>query len=176
MWRRQGNCYQISAAISTLLDGFLALVAASPSKFMMSPSPNPNNSSSCLLQVPHKPPNKDCFFHFLHQMDGSSFFFCFELDFFFSFPIWVPFFVVGVQKERMAPEDMYILSSNGSILSAPSPKPYPNKPPKCTDCASLFMKVSFFLFSFLNYYWIVSVVVQVYAIYVVLLSILFPLL
>eukprot|EP00268_Persea_americana_P020416 TRINITY_DN2059_c0_g1_i1.p1 TRINITY_DN2059_c0_g1~~TRINITY_DN2059_c0_g1_i1.p1 ORF type:complete len:522 (-),score=105.34 TRINITY_DN2059_c0_g1_i1:115-1680(-) len=46
----------------------------------------------------------------------------------------------GVQKERMAPEDMYILSSNGSILSAPSPKPYPNKPPKCTDCASLFMK------------------------------------
>ncbi|RID40867.1 hypothetical protein BRARA_J00876 [Brassica rapa] len=46
----------------------------------------------------------------------------------------------GVQKERMQPEDMYILSPNGSIISAPSPKPYPNKPPKCTDCAPLFMK------------------------------------
>ncbi|XP_010520915.1 PREDICTED: probable bifunctional methylthioribulose-1-phosphate dehydratase/enolase-phosphatase E1 isoform X2 [Tarenaya hassleriana] len=46
----------------------------------------------------------------------------------------------GVQKERMQPEDMYILSANGSIISSPSPKPYPNKPPKCTDCASLFMK------------------------------------
>ncbi|KAJ0246239.1 bifunctional methylthioribulose-1-phosphate dehydratase/enolase-phosphatase E1 [Hirschfeldia incana] len=46
----------------------------------------------------------------------------------------------GVQKERMEPEDMYILSPNGSILSAPSPKPYPNKLPKCTDCAPLFMK------------------------------------
>lgn len=49
--------------------------------------------------------------------------------------------IAGVQKERMAPEDMYVLSSNGSILSAPPPKPYPNKPPKCTDCAPLFMKV-----------------------------------
>ncbi|KAJ4976863.1 hypothetical protein NE237_001969 [Protea cynaroides] len=46
----------------------------------------------------------------------------------------------GVQKERMLPEDMYLLSSNGSFLSTPSPKPYPHKPPKCTDCASLFMK------------------------------------
>ncbi|CAL9243455.1 unnamed protein product [Arabidopsis halleri] len=46
----------------------------------------------------------------------------------------------GVQKERMQPEDMYILSANGSIISTPSPKPYPNKPPKCTDCAPLFMK------------------------------------
>lgn len=49
----------------------------------------------------------------------------------------------GVQKERMQPEDMYILSANGSIISTPSPKPYPNKPPKCTDCAPLFMKVWF---------------------------------
>lgn len=48
---------------------------------------------------------------------------------------------VGVQKERMVPEDMYILSPNGSILSAPSPKPYPHKPPKCSDCGPLFMKV-----------------------------------
>ncbi|XP_042521046.1 probable bifunctional methylthioribulose-1-phosphate dehydratase/enolase-phosphatase E1 1 isoform X2 [Macadamia integrifolia] len=46
----------------------------------------------------------------------------------------------GVQKERMIPEDMYVLSSTGSILSAPSRKPYPHKPPKCTDCAPLFMK------------------------------------
>lgn len=52
--------------------------------------------------------------------------------------------VEGVQKERMQPEDMYILSPNGSIISAPSPKPYPNKPPKCTDCAPLFMKVFWF--------------------------------
>ncbi|KAJ9182916.1 hypothetical protein P3X46_006849 [Hevea brasiliensis] len=46
----------------------------------------------------------------------------------------------GVQKERMEPEDMYVLAANGSILSSPSPKPYPNKPPKCSDCAPLFLK------------------------------------
>lgn len=46
----------------------------------------------------------------------------------------------GVQKERMVPEDMYVLSPNGAILSAPSPKPYPHKPPKCSDCGPLFMK------------------------------------
>ncbi|XP_077226771.1 haloacid dehalogenase-like hydrolase family protein isoform X2 [Tasmannia lanceolata] len=46
----------------------------------------------------------------------------------------------GVQKERMVPEDMYVLSSSGSILFSPSPKPYPHKHPKCTDCAPLFMK------------------------------------
>ncbi|OAY54879.1 probable bifunctional methylthioribulose-1-phosphate dehydratase/enolase-phosphatase E1 isoform X2 [Manihot esculenta] len=46
----------------------------------------------------------------------------------------------GVQKERMEPEDMYVLAENGSILSSPSPKPYPNKPPKCSDCAPLFLK------------------------------------
>ncbi|CAL5200907.1 unnamed protein product [Lathyrus oleraceus] len=46
----------------------------------------------------------------------------------------------AVQKERMEPEDMYVLSENGSVLSAPSPKPYPHKPPKCTDCDTLFMK------------------------------------
>nr|XP_048321433.1 probable bifunctional methylthioribulose-1-phosphate dehydratase/enolase-phosphatase E1 isoform X3 [Ziziphus jujuba var. spinosa] len=48
----------------------------------------------------------------------------------------------GVQKERMVPEDMYVLSPNGSILSAPSPKPYPHKPPKCSDCGPLFMKIT----------------------------------
>ncbi|XP_050218822.1 probable bifunctional methylthioribulose-1-phosphate dehydratase/enolase-phosphatase E1 [Mercurialis annua] len=46
----------------------------------------------------------------------------------------------GVQKERMEPDDMYVLASNGSMLSIPSPKPYPYKPPKCSDCAPLFLK------------------------------------
>ncbi|KAH7293000.1 hypothetical protein KP509_28G007500 [Ceratopteris richardii] len=46
----------------------------------------------------------------------------------------------GVQKERMLPEDMYILDADGNILSAPSPKPVPHKPPKCSECAPLFMK------------------------------------
>ncbi|KAF2283187.1 hypothetical protein GH714_043517 [Hevea brasiliensis] len=35
----------------------------------------------------------------------------------------------GVQKERMVPEDMYVLSSDGFILSTPTPKPYPYKLP-----------------------------------------------
>ncbi|KAL3502731.1 hypothetical protein ACH5RR_037180 [Cinchona calisaya] len=47
----------------------------------------------------------------------------------------------GVQKERMLPEDMYVLSSDGSILLIPPTKPYPHKPPKCTDCAPVFLKV-----------------------------------
>ncbi|XP_057968634.1 probable bifunctional methylthioribulose-1-phosphate dehydratase/enolase-phosphatase E1 1 [Malania oleifera] len=46
----------------------------------------------------------------------------------------------GVQKERMVPEDMYVLSPNGSVLSSPSPKAYPHRPPKCSDCAPLFLK------------------------------------
>ncbi|PKA57817.1 putative bifunctional methylthioribulose-1-phosphate dehydratase/enolase-phosphatase E1 1 [Apostasia shenzhenica] len=46
----------------------------------------------------------------------------------------------GVQKERMIPEDMYVLSGGGEVISAPSPKPYPHKSPKCSDCAPLFMK------------------------------------
>ncbi|RDX60974.1 putative bifunctional methylthioribulose-1-phosphate dehydratase/enolase-phosphatase E1 [Mucuna pruriens] len=46
----------------------------------------------------------------------------------------------GVQKERMEPEDMYVLSHSGNVLFAPSPKPYPHKPPKCTDCDPLFRK------------------------------------
>ncbi|KAI4374698.1 hypothetical protein MLD38_012661 [Melastoma candidum] len=46
----------------------------------------------------------------------------------------------GVQKERMEAVDMYVLSESGDVLSAPFPKPYPNKPPKCTDSAAVFMK------------------------------------
>ncbi|KAI4333656.1 hypothetical protein L6164_018436 [Bauhinia variegata] len=46
----------------------------------------------------------------------------------------------GVQKERMEPEDMYVISPDGSTLFTPSPKPYPHKPPKCSDCGPLFMK------------------------------------
>uniref|UniRef100_A0A2N9F6H0 Class II aldolase/adducin N-terminal domain-containing protein n=1 Tax=Fagus sylvatica TaxID=28930 RepID=A0A2N9F6H0_FAGSY len=46
----------------------------------------------------------------------------------------------GVQKERMVPEDMYVLSPDGSFLSEPAPKPYPHKAPKCSDCGPLFLK------------------------------------
>ncbi|OEL32497.1 putative bifunctional methylthioribulose-1-phosphate dehydratase/enolase-phosphatase E1 [Dichanthelium oligosanthes] len=48
----------------------------------------------------------------------------------------------GVQKERMVAEDMYVFSADGKVLSAPVAKPWPNKPPKCTDCAPLFMKMT----------------------------------
>ncbi|KAK9131813.1 hypothetical protein Scep_011341 [Stephania cephalantha] len=48
----------------------------------------------------------------------------------------------GVQKERMVAEDMYVVSPNGSVLSGPKFKGYPHKPPKCSDCAPLFMKIS----------------------------------
>ncbi|XP_024522590.1 probable bifunctional methylthioribulose-1-phosphate dehydratase/enolase-phosphatase E1 [Selaginella moellendorffii] len=46
----------------------------------------------------------------------------------------------GVQKEKMNAEDMYVLDKNGAVLSTPLPLPPPHKPPKCTDCAPLFMK------------------------------------
>uniref|UniRef100_A0A7N0SWI2 Class II aldolase/adducin N-terminal domain-containing protein n=1 Tax=Kalanchoe fedtschenkoi TaxID=63787 RepID=A0A7N0SWI2_KALFE len=46
----------------------------------------------------------------------------------------------GVQKERMEAEDMYVLAPDGSYLFIPSPKPWPHKPPKCSDCAPLFLK------------------------------------
>ncbi|TYH92344.1 hypothetical protein ES332_A13G175800v1 [Gossypium tomentosum] len=37
---------------------------------------------------------------------------------------------------------MYVLSGDWSIISSPSPKPYPHKPPKCSNCAPLFMKTT----------------------------------
>ncbi|KAI3466103.1 hypothetical protein Pfo_022766 [Paulownia fortunei] len=46
----------------------------------------------------------------------------------------------GVQKERMMEEDMYVLSPDGCVLSEPSAKPWPHKPPKCSDCGPLFLK------------------------------------
>ncbi|PIN18343.1 Class II aldolase/adducin N-terminal domain protein [Handroanthus impetiginosus] len=46
----------------------------------------------------------------------------------------------GVQKERMMEEDMYVLSPSGSVLFEPLAKPWPHKPPKCSDCAPLFLK------------------------------------
>ncbi|XVE92746.1 hypothetical protein REPUB_Repub01dG0126200 [Reevesia pubescens] len=46
----------------------------------------------------------------------------------------------GVQKERMVAEDMYVLSSDGFVLSTPPLKPYPYQSPKCTDSAPLFLK------------------------------------
>ena len=42
----------------------------------------------------------------------------------------------------MVPEDMYVLSPRGDIIHTPVKKPYPHRPPKCTDCAPLFMKVN----------------------------------
>ncbi|KAL3647840.1 hypothetical protein CASFOL_008808 [Castilleja foliolosa] len=35
---------------------------------------------------------------------------------------------------------MYVLSPNGSLLFEPLAKPWPNKPPKCSDCGPLFLK------------------------------------
>ncbi|KAM3255033.1 hypothetical protein ACQJBY_048447 [Aegilops geniculata] len=46
----------------------------------------------------------------------------------------------GVQKERMVAEDMYVMSAEGKVISAPVAKPWPHKHPKCSDCAPLFMK------------------------------------
>lgn len=48
----------------------------------------------------------------------------------------------GVQKERMQPEDMFVLDKAGNVLEAPSEKPPPYKPPKLSECAPLFMAVS----------------------------------
>lgn len=46
----------------------------------------------------------------------------------------------GVQKERMEPEDMYVMAPDGAILSEPPRKAPPHKAPKCSECAPLFMK------------------------------------
>ena len=48
----------------------------------------------------------------------------------------------GVQKERMRPQDMFVLDGSGSVLHTPEARPPPYKPPKLSECAPLFMSVS----------------------------------
>jgi methylthioribulose 1-phosphate dehydratase/enolase-phosphatase E1 len=45
----------------------------------------------------------------------------------------------GVQKERMETCDMFVLSADGTVEQTPVAKPPPNKPPKLSECAPLFM-------------------------------------
>jgi len=45
----------------------------------------------------------------------------------------------GVQKERMDRHDMFVLDSEGNVTHTPAAKPPPNKPPKLSECAPLFM-------------------------------------
>ena len=47
----------------------------------------------------------------------------------------------GVQKERMIPDDMYVLDKQGGVLVEPVPRPAPYKPPKLSECSPLFMAV-----------------------------------
>jgi Class II Aldolase and Adducin N-terminal domain len=47
----------------------------------------------------------------------------------------------GVQKERMRPEDMFVLSLKGAILETPEVRPPPYKAPKLSECSPLFMLV-----------------------------------
>lgn len=42
----------------------------------------------------------------------------------------------------MVEEDMDVLSSNGSVLSAPLATSYPRKPPQYSDCAPMFLKIT----------------------------------
>ncbi|EFJ42248.1 hypothetical protein VOLCADRAFT_42159, partial [Volvox carteri f. nagariensis] len=45
----------------------------------------------------------------------------------------------GVQKERMQPDDMFVLDSKGEVIYTPVTKPPPNRPPKLSECSPLFM-------------------------------------
>ena len=47
----------------------------------------------------------------------------------------------GVQKERMIPDDMYVLDKTGTVLCDPVPRPAPYRPPKLSECSPLFMAV-----------------------------------
>ena len=47
----------------------------------------------------------------------------------------------GVQKERMMPEDMFVLDLKGNELVQPQARPPPYKPPKLSECSPLFMLV-----------------------------------
>jgi methylthioribulose 1-phosphate dehydratase/enolase-phosphatase E1 len=43
----------------------------------------------------------------------------------------------GVQKERLVPNELYVLDIKGDVIDSPAPKP--NFRPKLTDCSPLFM-------------------------------------
>ena len=43
----------------------------------------------------------------------------------------------GVQKERILPDEVFLMDISGSVLSHP-PQKLPNKTPKLTDCSPLF--------------------------------------
>lgn len=45
----------------------------------------------------------------------------------------------GVQKERMRPEDMFVLDAAGEVVHVPEARPPPYKAPKLSECAPLFM-------------------------------------
>lgn len=47
----------------------------------------------------------------------------------------------GVMKERMQPDDMFVLDSKGDVLHTPAAKPPPARPPKLSECSPLFMAV-----------------------------------
>lgn len=47
----------------------------------------------------------------------------------------------GVQKERMRPEDMFVLDRQGNVVEKPEPRGPPYKPPKLSECAPLFQSV-----------------------------------
>ncbi len=47
----------------------------------------------------------------------------------------------GVQKERMVPEDMFVLNYSGEVLETPRARPAPYRPPKLSECSPLFMAV-----------------------------------
>ncbi len=47
----------------------------------------------------------------------------------------------GVQKERMQPDDMFVLDAKGDVIQTPVAKPPPARPPKLSECSPLFMAV-----------------------------------
>lgn len=48
----------------------------------------------------------------------------------------------GVQKERMASNDLFVLDRQGTTLESPVARPPPYKPPKLSECHPLFQKVA----------------------------------
>eukprot|EP00899_Mesostigma_viride_P015897 jgi/Mesvir1/24308/Mv10996-RA.1 len=53
---------------------------------------------------------------------------------------WIVMAPSGVQKERMQPDDIFVLDRDGEIAQVPVTKPPPAKPPKLSECSPLFMK------------------------------------